>query len=499
MSIPSHRRRPPDSLQPQSLRAPEDLGAAEICAAASGARIELAPELLSRVDAARARMVEALNAGEPIYGVTTGMGAASGVRLTEEQQRSHQARLMLARQVGTAPWMEASVVRAGIAARLRTFLNGDAGVSGGLCSALADLLNSGLVPAIPDGCHGAAGEIIPLSHLGGALTGTGQMLDAGGNLLDAGEALAAAGLAPYAFGPKEGIAMLQGTPLAMGAAFHHVRQARRYLSQHLSVLAAVARMTGSSRDPYELTLARGDGALRLILEQLGELLGEAESSTALQAPVSFRVTPAALAHAERSTQRLERSSLRALEGVSDSPAFLEGRFLGTAAFDGFALAADSDALRTALLHLGELSAARLHRLLDERINRRAPQLSAEPGAHAGLVAVHKGAVGTMHRLLGESAPSCLGLRETSFGQEDAQSFALEAAGALSRTLAGVRQVLAAELLALVQANRLAPFGTDHAELSSLLTSADAAVAPGVEDRAYGPDLTALSALLVETP
>lgn len=79
-----------------------------------------------------------------------------------------------------------------------------------------------------------------------------------------------------------------------------------------------------------------------------------------------------------------------------------------------------------------------------------------------MVAVHKGAVGRMHRLLGESAPSSLGMRETSFGQEDAQSFALEAAAALSRALAGVRSVLAAELLALVQADRLSPIRSDGA-------------------------------------
>ncbi len=505
----------PSAAQPSSaasgplvLRTPEQLGAAEVCALASGARLELAPELLKQVGAVRARMLEALRSGGPVYGVNTGMGAASAMRLTEEQQRSHQARLMLARQVGTAPWTPPEIVRAGLAVRLRTFLGGDAGVSAALCRAVADLLNAGLVPAVPEGSHGAAGEIIPLAHVGGALAGAGQVLDAAGHVLDAGEALASAGLKPYVFGPKEGIAMLQGTPLAAGAALLRVRQARDHLSLQAAVLAAGVSMTGASRDPYEPALARGDAALGQVLEQLRQMLGGedqaaaepagAESAGALQAPVSFRVTPGALAHASRCAGRLEEAALRALEGVSDSPAFLEGRFLGTAAFDGFALSAEADALRTALLHLGELSTARLHRMLSADLNHRTPQLSCEPGAHAGMVAVHKGAVGQMHRLLGESAPASLGARETSFGQEDAQSFALEAASALSRALTGVRGVLAAELLALVQADRLKPFRPGHPGTDSLLSAAGAAVAPGVEDRPYGPDLAALTALLEET-
>ena len=89
--------------------------------------------------------------GGPVYGVNTGMGALSGVALTDGQQRAHQRNLMLARAVGGPPWLPYGDVRALFAVRLRTFLTGDAGVSAALCQRLADVLDAGLVPAVPRG------------------------------------------------------------------------------------------------------------------------------------------------------------------------------------------------------------------------------------------------------------------------------------------------------------------------------------------------------------
>src|SRR5919112_1635025 len=83
------------------------------------------------------------------------------------------------------------------------------------------------------------------------------------------------------------------------------------------------------------------------------------------------------------------------------------------------------------------------------------QLSAAPGPQAGLVAVHKAAVGTLHSM-SPAASTVTGTRETSHGQEDVQSFALLAAERLRTALAAGREVVAAELLAVHQARRLAP-------------------------------------------
>ena len=139
---------------------------------AAGQAVRIEPALLAAVRRQRAGALRALAGGRLVYGVNTGMGALSSVRLTEPQQRSHQRNLLLARATGGPPWLGAAEARAVIAARLMTFLSGDAAVSGELCQRLADFLNRGIVPAVPRGGAGAAGEIMQLAHAFGPVAGS---------------------------------------------------------------------------------------------------------------------------------------------------------------------------------------------------------------------------------------------------------------------------------------------------------------------------------------
>ncbi|MDX6281527.1 MAG: histidine ammonia-lyase, partial [Kribbellaceae bacterium] len=138
--------------------------------------LELSPTLLERLRTTRESVLSSLATGAPVYGVNTGMGAMSKIRLTSDEQRIHQHNLLLARAVGGEPWLPAAEARAVVLARLKTFLTGDAGVSPELCLQLVALLNSGLVPAIPTAGAGSAGEIIPLAHAFGPLVGIGSLL-----------------------------------------------------------------------------------------------------------------------------------------------------------------------------------------------------------------------------------------------------------------------------------------------------------------------------------
>jgi histidine ammonia-lyase len=138
-----------------------------IRAVAAGQRVAIAPGLLAAVQRSCEAARQALRDGQPVYGVHTGMGALSSVRLTEEQQRSQQRNLLLARAAGGPPWLDPAEARAVLVTRLLTFLTGDAAVSGALCQRLADFLNHGITPAVPRGGGGSAGEIMPLAHASG--------------------------------------------------------------------------------------------------------------------------------------------------------------------------------------------------------------------------------------------------------------------------------------------------------------------------------------------
>ncbi len=159
---------------------PDDLGLDAVRAVAAGAGVRLDEGLRERVAVRRAQVLAVLASGDTVYGVTTGMGAQSDHRLEHDAQEAHSERLLLARAVGGPPWFDAPEVRALVAARLRTFLSGDAGVSVELCDWLVEQLDGGVVAAVPRTGSGGAGEIIPLAHAWGQLAGVGRVLGADG-------------------------------------------------------------------------------------------------------------------------------------------------------------------------------------------------------------------------------------------------------------------------------------------------------------------------------
>jgi histidine ammonia-lyase len=194
---------------------------------------------------------------------------------------------------------------------------------------------------------------------------------------------------------------------------------------------------------------------------------------------------------------------RALAGVTDSPAFLDGHFVGTGGFDGIDLAAACDHVTAVLAHACEVSAARTHRLLDPRVTGLTAQLAPRPGPDAGLVTVHKRAAGEVHALRRLAVPSAVGAIETSNGQEDVQSFAWAAAQALGAALGHARAVAACELLTAWQATQLAGWGGGTSggtgggtgggggarELAARLSEL---IEPIETDRPLGPDIERLA-------
>ncbi|MEU4603541.1 aromatic amino acid lyase [Kribbella sp. NPDC023972] len=431
---------------------------------ASTEPITIGRPLLDHLASIRSAVLDALASGGPVYGVNTGMGALSKHRLTDDEQRVHQRNLLLGRAVGGPPWLPADEARAVLIGRLRTFLTGDAGVSVELIQQLVAVINSGRRPAIPASGAGSAGEIIPLAHAFGSLD------------LD--------------LGPKEGIALLAGIPGATGRAALQASRTRRLAGQLTAVAAASIAVIGANRDPYHPLAARGDDVLGAELTRLRDLAGPEPDPRSLQAPVSFRVAGHVIAHVRRSLDQLEAAVDRAFDGVNDSPAYLDGEFIGTAGFHGIDLAAHCDHLTAALAHAAEVSTARLHRLLDPAVTGLSAQLAHEPGPQAGLVAVHKRAVATSHAFRRLTLPSAISTAETSNGQEDVQSFSWEAVGVLGEAVRLTREVTACELLAVHQAFALSkrpiPGG-----LHELLRAVANVVPPIEADRPFGEDLTRL--------
>ena len=454
--------------------------------------IALDTDLLRRVDEARAAMVESLAAGERVYAVTTGTGYMARKDLTATEQAHQQINLLMGRAVGSAPYLSRAEARALLAVRLVNFLSGHAGVSSRLCRYLAERLNDGFVPAVPRRTMGSSGEVIALSHAFQTLVGVGTVLEEGG-LRPAGVALEARGVEPYVLQSKEGIALLAGAPATVALALSCRRKGIRLAAELLITGACAVDALEAPLDPYDEAVGRlsNDPLLGRVIEALGVLLdGSERSGRQSQAPVSFRVIPQVLAHLERSLTRLGEDIERVLGAVSDSPAFVDGHFVTTGGFHEIGLAAALDGLAPALTQGAELAAQWGHRLLDHRFSGLPDQLTVSSGPDCGPMVVRKRAVGVGNELRRLCVPATIGLADTSLGQEDAMTFAFEAAEKLRRVEELVREALACTLLVVRQAwslrNKMPPPG-----LAGAVAAISGAVEPITSDRPLGPDIDRL--------
>lgn len=459
--------------------------------------LRLHPDLLEERRRSHDEMVAVLFRGRRVYGVNTGMGYLAGTDLRGPELDRHQRNLLLGRAVGSPPYLPAEEVRAMMAARLVNLSSGYTGATPELCRFLVDRLNDGFVPAVPRGGNGGAGEVIPLSHAFQTFVGVGHVLDADGTLKDATLALAERGVEPYELETKEGIALLAGCPTTIALAIAR-RRAAGVLSRQL--LTSAACSIDALRAPLEIYGEPGDRLhadpvlLGVLLRLREALRGSAEERFRMQAPVSFRVVPQVLAHVERAIARFTEDIDRAIGSVTDSPAFVEGRFVATGSFHEVELAAGFDALGLALTRAAELSGQRVHRLLDSRFSGLSDQLTPNPGPSCGLIVVQKRVVGTLKELRRLAAPASVGSADTSLGQEDAMTFALEAAEKLRRVEELVRDVLACELLVARQAWALRGAETP-AGLKEIAGRLADAFEPVGEDRPLGQDLTRLVRML----
>jgi histidine ammonia-lyase len=496
-----------DRAEPIILRQQADLTLEVLEEVAwEGRALLLSTEMLDHLGSHHAAMLAALSDGRSVYGVNTGMGYLATVPLDEDEQRAHQANLLLGRAVGGPPFLDRPEARAVLVARLAGFLSGWAGVSPHLCAFLADRLNDDFVPAIPRTEAGSAGEIIPLAHAFQTFIGVGQVLKADGEMQPAEAALMERGVAPYRPAPKEGLALLAGAPGAVALAAARHRSARILFRQSLLAAACAIDAIRAPLGPYDPMVATlaNDPLLGTILAELGAFLRDsAPDRPRLQAPVSFRVIPPVLTHFARSLQRLDEDLRRDLAATTDSPAFVDGRFVTSGGFHAVGLSAAMDGLCVALIQVGELMGQHVHRLLDHRFSGLPDQLTPRPGPQAGLVVVHKRMVGAIHEMRSFAAPAAIGLADTSMGQEDAMTFAFEAAEKLSRIQVLLREVIACTLLVCRQAWALR--AEEDAGLTSRVAGGlresarrlSAAIAPVERDRPLGADIAIIAAMLRE--
>jgi histidine ammonia-lyase len=256
------------------------------------------------VERSSAVLHERLADPAPIYGVNTGFGKLAGTRIPSDQLAQLQLNLLRSHAAGVGPLLPATVVRLVIALKALSLARGASGVRPVVIEALLALLDAGIVPAIPArGSVGASGDLAPLAHLSLVLIGEGEAFLAGApenRLLPGAEALAQAGLAPLVLGPKEGLALLNGTQVSTALALAALYAAEDLLRTALVAGAMSVDAARGSDTPFDerIHALRGQpGQIRVADTLRGLLAGSAirdshrEGDPRVQDPYSLRCQP----------------------------------------------------------------------------------------------------------------------------------------------------------------------------------------------------------------
>ncbi len=399
-----------------------------------------------------------LATGDAIYGVNTGFGKLAKTRIAHGDLNRLQINIVRSHSAGVGAPLDTSVVRLILLMKLNALSQGASGISITTMEALAALINADVLPVIPgQGSVGASGDLAPLAHMSLVLIGEGEAMVQGKRVAGA-EALTAAGIKAVALGPKEGLALLNGTQVSTALALTGLISAERnaaaaMLAGALSVDAVMGSDTPFDPRIHALRPHAGQvlaaGHYRRMLAGSEIRASHLKADDRVQDPYSFRCQPQVmgacldlLAHAAR-TLTIEANA------VSDNPLVFaeDGAVLSGGNFHAEPVAFAADIIAMAIAEMGSLSERRIAALIDSSISLLPPFLIRNPGLNSGFMIPQCTAAALMSENKQMSHPASVDSAPTSANQEDHVSMATHGARRLGPMNANLARIVAIELMA----------------------------------------------------
>src|SRR4051812_13298542 len=428
-----------------------------VAVARAGEEVHLVPAARDAMEASAAVVAQLADRAEPAYGVSTGFGSLAHVTIPVERRDELQRALVRSHAAGMGDPVEAEVVRATMLLRARTLAMGFSGARPVVAEAMLALLNANVTPVVPEyGSLGASGDLAPLAHCALVLIGEGEAF-AGGERVDGAAALRGAGVEPLTLGPKEGLALINGTDGMLGMMILAAHDLERLLRvADVTAAMSVEALMGTDRvfaeDLVALRPQPGQAAsaqnLRRVLAESPIVASHRYGDDRVQDAYSLRCAPQVNGAARDALGHAERVAAAELLSAIDNPMVLpDGRIESCGNFHGAPLAFACDFLAIAVAEVGGIAERRTDRLLDaSRSHGLPPFLSPDPGVNSGLMLAQytQAALVAENRRL--AAPASTGSLPTSAMQEDHVSMGWSSARKLRTALHNLGRILAIELM-----------------------------------------------------
>ena len=478
---------------------------ADLCAVYEApVQIVLSPATLARIDASAKTIAAIVESGATVYGVNTGFGLLANTSIARGELEALQRNLVLSHACGVGPLIGDDIVRLILVLKIASLSRGASGVHRQTVQMLARLLEAQIYPCIPSkGSVGASGDLAPLAHMAAALLGIGQAR-VQGVTVPAAKALEQAGLAPLVLGPKEGLALLNGTQVSTALALAGLFETQKIFAAGLVAGAMSTDALKGSDAPFDARIhaLRGQpgqiavaGALRTLMQasEIRESHRAPGADDKVQDPYSLRCQPQVMG----AVLDLMRAAGRTLEieshGVTDNPLVLEsGEVISGGNFHAEPVAFAADQLALALCEIGNISERRTAILVDPKMSGLPAFLVKESGLNSGfmIAQVTAAALVAENRML--SHPASVDTVPTSANQEDHVSMATHGARRLLDMAENAAGVVAIELLAAAQGLDFRRPLKSSRVLEEAAQDIRSLVGPYERDRYFAPDIAAIT-------
>jgi histidine ammonia-lyase len=428
--------------------------------AAGSMDLAIASAARQRIEASQAVVKHIVTSNETAYGINTGFGKLSDVRISTGDLQQLQRNLVRSHACGLGEPLEEAEVRAMLLLRANVLAKGLSGVRYQLIELLVALLKSRVHPVIPArGSVGASGDLAPLAHLALVLIGEGEAFLEGARM-PAGAALAKAGLTPLVLEAKEGLALLNGTQAMAAVGGLAVLRAVRV--NHLFDLAGAMALEALRGTPVafdeRIHQARPHWGQMQAAEHLRTLMRDSEireshlhNDPRVQDAYCLRCMPQ-VHGAARGALRHVREVIEIETGsATDNPLIFADQVLSGGNFHGAPLALVLDYAAIAVTDLMSISERRIDRLINTDGNEGLPPfLSQRAGLSSGLMIAHVTAAALLNEAKVLAHPASVDSLPTSGGKEDHVSMGMTAALKLKQIVENAEKVLAIELMTAAQ-------------------------------------------------
>ena len=481
--------------------------------------VGLAPDAAARVDSSRAVVDRQALGDAPIYGINTGFGALAESAIARDSLGALQVNLLRSHAAGVGDPLPIRAVRASMALRANVLAKGFSGIRRATLERLLDFLNHRVHPRVPSrGSVGASGDLAPLAHLSLVLIGEGQAWVGDATTPVSGrEALAAAGLTPVTLGPKEGLALINGTQPSTAVAALAVAGAER-LARAADVAAALSidGLRGSVRPfdprihaarPYPGQIASAQNIYTLLAESA--INKSHEHCGRVQDAYSLRCAAQVHGAAREALAFARTLLLTEANAATDNPMVFPnaspdlrsklneeaGEIISGGNFHGAPVAIAADVTVLALAQLATISERRSDRLVNPALSDLPAFLTADSGLQSGYMMAQVTAAALTSEIKTLAHPASVDTIPTSANREDHVSMSMGAALKAAQALELAIRVVAIELLCACQAiDLLAPLTTSP-RLARVHAQVRNVVPPLTVDRPPAPDIDAIVQLI----